>query len=61
MTTCEQVIKAAECAYWRERFREMPDADIITRLRADLGLPAGATFSEQQLDMILQHCRTDLA
>jgi hypothetical protein len=28
MTTREQLVEAAECAYWRERFREMPNAEI---------------------------------
>jgi hypothetical protein len=36
-TTREQLIEAAECAYWQERFREMPDAEIydvrVKRLR----------------------------
>jgi hypothetical protein len=46
MTTREQLIEAAECAYWRERFREMPNAEIydvrVKRLRVSSS--AGASL-----------------
>jgi hypothetical protein len=50
-----KAIEAAESAYWRERFKQMPDSEIEAWLAADLDLPVGTTFTEAQLAMIAEH------
>jgi hypothetical protein len=51
-----KAIEALERAYWREKFKEMSDAEIEAWISADLGLP-GATFTDAQLLMIANHQR----
>ena len=51
----ERLIEAAERAYWRERVKEMSDAELEAHLCSSLGLPPGTTFTDDQLEMIQQY------
>jgi hypothetical protein len=39
----------------RQRFEAMPDEDMSAWICTSLGLPAGTRFTDEQLEMLLEH------